>query len=153
MFKKKKDKKDKKDKTEKEDIDITNYPEKYLEINIIKKDKFRMIETIYEFIDKKKFKHDGNDYIIDSKCIFIIPTSKSFLQTSYYIEGNENPLDFSNKNIGIPCNALSLLWKYKLYKTLMELDEKNLNWILIILLIASMVMYGVGLYFNYNGGF
>lgn len=148
MFKKKQDKQEKP-----EIIDITDFPEKYLEINIIKKDKFRMVETIYEFIDSKGFKYDGKDYDIDSKCIFIIPSNKSFLQTSYYIEGNPLPLDFSNRNMGIPCNALSLLWKYKLYKHLMELEEKNINFILIIILLASIVMYGVGLYFHYNGGF
>lgn len=133
--------------------EIIDYPEKYLEINIIKKDKFRMVETIYEFISEKEFEYEGKKYIIDSKCIFIIPNKKGFLQTSYYIEGNENPLDFSNKNVGIPCNALSLLWKYKLYKTLMELDEKNINFILIILLLASMAMFGVSMYLQYNGGF
>ena len=133
-------------------VDITTYPEKYIEINIIKKDNFRMVETIYEFIEEKKFTHDKIDYIIDSKCIFIIPNNKSFLQTSYYIEGVKEPLHFNNDNVGIPCNALSLLWKYKLYKTLMELDEKNINFILIILLLASMIMYGIGMYFNYGGG-
>lgn len=152
MRKKKQEKTETKNETN-ETIDITDYPEKYLEINIIKKDKFRMVETIYEFIDNKEFEYDGKKYNIDSKCIFIIPSSKSFLQTSYYVEGNPSPLDFSNKNSGIPCNALSLLWKYKLYKTLMELEEKNINFILIVLLLASMVMYGVGLYFHYNGGF
>lgn len=146
-------KKSQKSETNKVNFDISEYPEKYLEINIVRKDKFRMVETIYEFIDNKTFDYKDKEYNIDSKCIFIIPNNKSFLQTSYYVEGNPNPLDFSNKNVGIPCNALSLLWKYKLYKTLMELDEKNINFILIILLLASMVMYGVGLYFHYNGGF
>lgn len=152
MFKKNQEK-TKETKETNEITDITDFPEKYLEINIIKKDKFRMVETIYEFIDKKGFEYDGKKYNIDSKCIFIIPNNKSFLQTSYYVEGNPSPLDFSNRNVGIPCNALSLLWKYKLYKHLMELEEKNINFILIILLLASMVLYGVGLYFHYNGGF
>ena len=139
-------------KSDKKIMDISNYPEKYLEINIIKKDNFRMVETIYEFIEEKKFTYDSNDYVIDSKCIFIIPNGKSFLQTSYYIEGVKKPLDFANKNEGIPCNALSLLWNYRLYKALMQLEEKNINFILIILLLASMVLYGVGLYLTYGGG-
>lgn len=126
-------------------------PEKYLEINIIKLDKFRMVDTFYKNIKDKEFKYDGKKYTVDSKCIFLTIFKKSFIPTSYYIEGCTTPLEFKNENKHIPCNALSLLWKYKLYKVLMQLEEKNINFILIVLLIASMIMYGVSLYFRYGG--
>lgn len=144
---------DEKTEDEKMKEDITKNPEKYLEINIIKVDKFRMVETIYKYVKDESFKYDEKDYNIDSKCIFLTPYKKSFIPTSFYIEGHKEPLEFVNENKHIPCNALSLLWKYKLYKVLMQLEEKNINFILIVLLIASMVMYGVGLYFKYGGGF
>lgn len=144
-----------KEKTEDEiqDENIAENPEKYLEINIIKKDKFRMVDTIYKYIKDETFKYGEpeKEYNIDSKCIFLTPYKKSFMPTSFYIEGHKKPLEFVNNNKNIPCNALSLLWKYKLYKVLMELEEKNINFILIVLLIASMVMYGVSLYFKYGG--
>ena len=94
---------------------------------------------------------ENGKYNIDSKAIFLVPCKKSFMPTSYYIEGCKKPLEFTNMNRGIPCNALSLLWKYKLYKVLMELEEKNLNFILIVILLASMIMYGVSMYFQYGG--
>ena len=153
MIKESKDKKVDKSDSKQKIIDISKYPEKYIEINIIKKDNFRMVDTIYKFINEKNFTYEDKEYAIDSKCIFIIPSRKSFLQSSYYIEGIGKPLDFVNKNVGIPCNALSLLWNYRLYKALMQLDEKNINFVLIILLLASMIMYGVGLYFHYGGSF
>lgn len=145
-------KKDDEDKTKNDEDDIYKNPEKHLEINIIKRDKFRMVETFYQFVSKEKtFKHDSVEYDIDSKAIFLVPCKKSFMPTSYYIEGCKKPLEFTNMNRGIPCNALSLLWKYKLYKVLMELEEKNLNFILIVILLASMIMYGVSMYFQYGG--
>lgn len=146
------DKENKENKENSVDGDKETNPEKYLEINIIKKDKFRMIETIYKFIKDTSFKYDGKNYDIDSKCIFLTPYKKSFMPTSFYIEGYRKPLQFVNENKHIPCNALTLLWKYKLYKVLMSLEEKNINFILIALLIASMVMYGISLYFKYGGG-
>lgn len=141
-----------KEKNQDEKINVLDYPEKYLEINIIHKDNFRLVETVYAFVKDKEFEHGGKKYNIDSKAIFIIPSKKSFVQTSYYIEGNPKPILFDEKNKGIPCNALSLLWNYKLYSILMDIDKKELNWILIILLIASLVAYAFGLYYHYTGG-
>jgi hypothetical protein len=144
-----------KDDESQEEVEVTiqeirEHPEKYLEVNIIKSN--RMIDTIFKYSNKDKIKieNDKTDYKIDSDCIFLVPKKGYFIPTIYYIEGHDKPLKFENKNRGITCNALSLLWNYLLYKPLLEIGKDNWNLIYIIMLIIALAFSGVALYLQFN---
>jgi len=55
---------------------------------------------------------------------------------------------FKQNNKGITGKALSLLYKNRLYETLLRTDTPNYNIFVILLLLAQMILFAVALYFT-----
>lgn len=130
--------------------DIKKNPEKYIEINMIGEN--RMVTNFFIYSHKNTFKHKNKTYKINPKYTYLIPTSKGyFIPSAFYKEGQQKPRKFNNKNKGIPCNALTLLWDIRLYKLLVKPEDKQLNFILIILSILILIFSGITAYFYFGG--
>ena len=130
--------------------DIQKHPEKYIEVNMIRKD--RLVDTFYIFSNKDKFIWGKKDYDVDPEFVYLIPTTKGyFIPSAFYREGSKKPRSFKNENKGIPCNALSLIYDLRLYVPLVNTENKNLNFFLIIISLAILVLYGITTYFNFGG--
>lgn len=127
---------------------IKENPENYMQVNIIKKNK--MIETFYKYINKKTFTYWSKDYDIDSKGIILLPRKGYFIPAIFFREGHKNPVIFDNKNKGIPSRAMTLLYDLRLYRALIKLEEKNINIILIILNIVTLILLSVVIYCMYQ---
>ena len=131
--------------------DLIEHPEKFLEINIIRENE--IIETHYVFVDKKTFKLDNKDYNIVHKKTLHSPRGNYIIPTLYYLENEKEPLDFKNRNIGIPSKVLSLLLDSRLYRMLVHPEEGNLNWVLIILTIINIGLVVSSLFLLHNNGY
>ena len=129
---------------------IEQHPDRYLEVNILKKN--RIIDTFYVYADKYKFKYNDVTYNVRSKAIILLPKHDYFIPAIYYKEGVTNPVSFENKNKGVPSRILTLLYDLRLYKMLIQLERKNINIILIVLCIISLVAFGMLTYALYNNG-
>lgn len=129
---------------------IDKNPENYIEINFIKK--IRIVDSFYIPSNLKKFKYGDTDYFIDEEIIYILPTKKGyFMPTCFYREGISEPVDFKQKNAGISGKALSLLYDPNLYQDMFSEEEGKYNLFIVLLLIASISSYLVGIYFLFNG--
>lgn len=122
-----------------------------IEINILQKNKFIHTEII-TLTSKKEFEIEEKKYDVKPECVYLIPCKNGFMPTSFYIEGNKEPLDLKDKNKGIPSRALHLLWNPILYQELVTPEEDKTNLIIIIMLLAGFVLHGIKLYLTYGGG-
>lgn len=125
-------------------------PDKYIEINIIKEN--RIIDTFHVYADEYKFKYKKLTYNVKSKSVILLPKHDYFIPCAYYREGIKNPISFENKNKGVPSRILTLLYDLRLYKMLIQLENKNINIILIALCIIELVAFGLLTYTLYNTG-
>lgn len=133
-----------------EQIDINKvieHPEKYIEINILKDN--RMFETFHIYADETTFKHKKYTYDIDSDFIYLFPKAKGFIPTIFYKNKNKTPISLKNFNKGIPSRALTLLWNVRLYTPLVLLEDKKLNWFIIIAVLIQCAVLTAGLYLTY----
>lgn len=130
--------------------DLRENPEKFLEINLIKENE--IIETHYVFVEKKKFKINNFEYEIIHKRTLHSPKGNYIIPTLYYLEDKPKPLDFKNRNIGIPAKVLSLLFDSRLYRMLVHPEEGNLNWVLIILTIIDIGLIVASIFFLQSNG-
>ena len=115
-----------------------------IEINILYHKK--IITTFILDASEKTFKFEETTYNININKAFFYPTDKDFLPALFYKKNSSDPLVFKNKNDGIPARALHLLWNHRLYKVLVSLDKDRTNLIIIILLLASIFLYGLRMY-------
>ena len=134
---------------------IKKNPHRYIEINIIRKD--RTIDNFFILGSKQSFKYDKKKYNIDSECIYIVPLKNgSIMPTCFFNEKNEKPKLFKKTNKGITGKALSLLYNEKLYVQLFYPDIGKYNFFIIVLSIGLFITYGIGVYLLYtwwqNGG-
>lgn len=131
--------------------DVKKYPENYIEINVINKN--RMVDNFYIKLTNKNFKYKTKTYSIDEKKIYLLPTKSGFFMlTSFYIEDDPNPKSFQKTNKGITSKALSLLYNERLYMDMFSPDETKYNFIIAIFLIVNSCLYIAGLYIQYRGG-
>lgn len=129
---------------------INKNPENYIEINFIKD--IRIVDSFYIHSNIKTFHYDSYKYSIIEERIYILPTKKGFfIPTCFFRERVESPVDYIQKNMGISGKALSLLYDVKLYVDLFSGEEGKYNLFIVLLLIASMSCYIIGLYFNLGG--
>lgn len=127
---------------------IKENPENYMQVNIIKKND--MIETFYKYLEKKTFTYWGKEYQLESEGIILLPRKGYFIPAIFFREGHKNPIIFVNKNKGIPSRAMTLLYDLRLYRALIKLEEKNINIILIILNIVTLILLSVVIYCMYQ---
>lgn len=129
-------------------------PEKYIEINMIRKD--RLVDNFFIFADKDSFIYEKDKkkviYKVDPEYVYLIPTTKGyFLPSAFYKQGKLKPRKFTYNNKGIPCNAFTLLYDLRLYKLIVQPEVKNLNFILIVFSLIILIMYGITTYFHLGG--
>lgn len=129
---------------QKEKRENNEYNFKEIEVNVLTKN--NIIHTEIIKIEKTEFTYDNFSYKIDSDRIYLYPTNKGYMQTLFYVKGNDKPISFKNKNEGIPPRALHLLWNHTLYKVLVALENDKTNLIVIILLIMVLVLNGIKAY-------
>ena len=126
---------------------------KKFEVSVLNKN--NMLETFDVEYDKKKkeFSHEGNKYSINAKYMFLNIAKNELKPCLFYIEGNKEPIKFSLKleKEKMPSRVLHLLWNHGLYRVLVQLDKDKTNLIVIALLIISIALFGIRIYFN--GGF
>ena len=127
---------------------VEAHPERYIEINIIKKS--RVVDTFFIFADKPHFTYNKKKYDIDEEGIYLLPKSRFFVPTSFYYEDIKKPIGFRQTNKGITGKAMTLLYKNRLYQQLLKTDDQNYNVFVIILLIAQMILFAVALWFLFN---
>lgn len=131
---------------------IKKNPENYLEINMVKKS--RVVDTFYLIVDQKSFKYKNVKYNINEDVVYLLPMKGYFVPTCYYKEGTPNPVGFKQKNKGITGKALTLLYKTRLYETLLKVEDSSLNIFVVFLTLILLILYGIGMYFLFfhNGG-
>jgi len=120
-----------------------------IEVNILSEDKILHSQTIDT--ENDTFILEKFEYHLDMKKVFLYPSKNGFFPVLFYKNKNKEPLEFKNKNKGIPSRALHLLWNHRLYKVLVELENDKTNLIIIILLIANIVAFGIRMYLLYKG--
>ena len=130
---------------------IAENPEKFIEINIVNQN--NIIETTYIYADKLKFKYDNNEYTVNHDKTLHNPRGNYVIPTLYYEYGKSEPIDFENKNRGIPSKVLTLLYDTRLYKILIQPDTGNLNWVLIIVGIIQIILMGIVVWGLHDKGF
>lgn len=132
---------------------IKKNPENHLEINIVRKS--RVVDVFCIPVDRKTFHYKEKPYNIREDGIYLMPTKTGlFMPSSYYREGKPEPAMFRNTNKGITGRALSLLYKEQLYRQILFAEDPKYNLFIVILLIATLIAFGVGSYFVFfhNGG-
>ena len=119
----------------------------YLEVNIISR--MKTVNCFNVSVDSNKFTYEKTTYLVKDKSIYLIPDKDGFKIVAFYKEGDIEPLVFKNNNNGIPPRALHLLWDNGLYDVLVTLEGDRTNLIVILVLIANAVIFGLGIYFKY----
>lgn len=129
--------------------DVEKHPEKYIEINLIKK--IRMVDNFYIPSNLKNFTYKDKNYDIIEESIYIFPTKKNFfMPSSFYYEDDPTPITFKQENEGITGKALSLLYKPSFYEGLHDPDENKYNLFIVICLIISISAFCIGSYLLFN---
>lgn len=129
---------------------VSKNPENYIEINVIKK--IRIVDSFYISSKLKHFKYKDMEYDIIEEKIYILPTKGNyFMPTSFYYEGDKDPISFKQTNKGITGKALSLLYNSKLYADLFSEDETKYNLFIVVFLMISITAYFIGLYYLLGG--
>jgi len=126
---------------------VQAHPERYIEVNIIKKS--RVVDTFFIYADKPYFKYKDKKYNIVETGIYLLPKKGFFVPTCFYYEDKDKPVSFKQKNKGITGKALTLLYKTRLYNTLLKTEDNSYNVFVILFLIIQMILFGVALYFMF----
>jgi len=145
----------------KTDKKIEKKPEKKQEQKIeldtnMRKIKVNMLdnqEIMSEFEIKhpcKSFEYNGKKYKVNDDKLYLKFIKKGYMPYLFYNINNPNPIDFKNRNKGIPSRALHLLWNTNMYKILFTPDQDRTNKLIIILLIANLVAFGIALFLKYR---
>jgi len=128
------------------DLDmIAENPEQFIEINMIQFN--RVVETFYIFANDNRFDYEDITYEVDQEEVYLLPQKGFFIPTSFYYEGIKKPIGFKQTNKGITGRAMTLLYRHTLYEPLLKVEEGNINIFIVILTLALLVLYGVGMYF------
>jgi len=149
---KKEHQKNKKIRDEKKKLlkEIKEHPELNIEVNILMKDGF--IETTSVFAKDKTFKHGKTTYKLDPKGLILEPTKDSFKPFYFFKEGDSKPWDFTNKNKRIPSRVLTLLYNLDTYRILIVYESKNINLILVIIGIITLIILVAYGWLNFGHG-
>jgi hypothetical protein len=148
MFGKNKKKDEKKGPSKK---DIKEHPELYIEVDIIK-ETTGMIESHIIYATERKFKLDGSTYNLKPYGLILEPMHDNFLPLYVFKEKNPLPIDFTNKNKRVPGRVLTLLYNLDTYRILIQMERKNLNLILVILGVVTIVILAIYGWLNYGHG-
>jgi hypothetical protein len=128
-------------------------PELDIRVDIIRKDS-EIIDHYKIYAKDRKFSVDGDKtvYKLKPKGMMLEPTKASFNPMYVYKEGDPEPYDFHNYNKRIPSRVINLLYNTDTYRTWLEMERKNLNLILVIIGVATLVVLGIYAWLNYGHG-
>jgi hypothetical protein len=126
-------------------------PELDVEINIIKKDT-GFIESHKLYAENRKVTIDNIIYNLKPDGMILEPTKDSFLPVYFFNEGVKEPYNFKNLNKRIPSRVINLLYNTDTYRTWLEMERKNINLILVIIGIATLIILAVYGWLNFAHG-
>lgn len=134
--------------------DIKEHPELNIQINLIRKDT-GFIEEHGVYATKNKFKIEsigGFEYELKPYGLVLEPTKDSFKPFYVFKEDEKHPMDFSNKNKRIPSRVLTLLYNLDTYRILIQYESKNINLILVIIGVITLVVLAIYGWLNFGHG-
>jgi hypothetical protein len=130
---------------------IKSHPELYVEVTIYDPDA-NMLSSEYIYAKEQKYKQGKTEYELDPVGMNLQPTSKGVMPSYLFIKDHKKPYDFTNKNQRIPSRIVKLLYNPDTYKILIQPDHKNLNLILVIIGVVTLIILGLYGWFNYGNG-
>jgi hypothetical protein len=133
------------------DEERLKHPELDIDVNIMEKNT-NIIRSMSVYAEGNKFKYDGTTYKLNPKRMILQPTKDSFRPFYMFKEGNPNPIDFENKNKRIPSRVLTLLYNLDTYRILIVYENKNLNLILVIIGVITLILLVVYGWLNFLHG-
>jgi hypothetical protein len=147
----------KKTKDEKEKELVAEEHEKHPELDaeiMILDPLSNIIQIDHVYAKDKTFKHDGEktEYKLKPKGLNLIPFKDTFVAHYLFKKGESEPYDFTNKNKRIPARVLTILYNLDAYRILICPERKNLNLILVIVGIVTLVVLGIYAWLNYGHG-
>lgn len=78
-----------------------------------------------EVIASKRFRVDEETYVIRPECIFLKNVDGILRSVSYYREGNPNPYNFKEENLGIKAVELDRIFAEDFYHIITNLQPEN----------------------------
>ena len=78
-----------------------------------------------EVTASKRFRVDEETYIIRPECIFLKNVDGVLRSVSYYREGNPNPYNFKDENLGIKPDELDRIFAEDFYHIVTNLQPEN----------------------------
>jgi len=130
---------------------IKDHPELYVEITIYNPTS-NILYSEYIYAKEHKYIKDKFTYDLDPIGMNLQPTNKGVMPSYLFVKGNKKPYDFTNKNQRIPSRIVKLLYNPDTYKILIQPDRKNLNLILVIIGVVTLIVLGVYAWLNYGHG-
>ncbi len=104
-----------------------------------------------EVIASKRFRLDEETYIIRPEAIFLKNVDGLLRSVSYYREGNPNPYNFEEENIGIKAEELDRIFAEDFYHIVTNIQPKNKMvylFILAIVNLALLIVFDIGVGMN-----
>ena len=130
---------------------MKEHPELYIKLKIIQENT-GMIQSHYIYAKERQFKHEGTTYKLKPYGLQLEPMHDNFLPFYMFKEKNENPIDFTNRNKKVPARVLTLLYNLDTYRILIQMERKNLNLILVIIGVATIIILAVYGWLNFGHG-
>lgn len=130
---------------------IKEHPELYVEINILNTES-NIVESEYIYATESKIKKNGFTYKLDPTGMNLQPTTKGFVPSYFFIMNKSKPYDFTNMNERVPSRIITLLYNLDTYRVLIQPERKNINLILVIIGILTLICLGIYAWINYGHG-
>jgi hypothetical protein len=95
-----------------------------------------------EVVATKRFKVDDDTYVIKPQCIFLKNIDGTLQSVSYYREGNPNPYDFKDENIGLKADELDRIFAEDFFHIItdLQLESKAIYLLLIVLINLGLII-------------
>ena len=129
---------------------VYTHPERFIEVNMVKRS--RVVDLFYLSAEHKTFKYMDVSYNVDETGVYLLPKGDFFLPTSFYSQGQKNPVGFKQSNKGITGKALTLLYKHGLYETLLTVDEQKYNLFIVIFNLMTLIFLAIVVFMLFSGG-
>jgi hypothetical protein len=94
-----------------------------------------------EVIASKRFRVDAETYLIRPECIFMKVIDGHLTSVSYYREGNPNPYDFKQENIGIKATELDRIFAEDFYHIVTDLQPEQRGFYIMALAFINLIIF------------
>jgi hypothetical protein len=109
-----------------------------------------------EVVASKRFRVDDETYIIRPECIFLKNIDGAIHSISVYREGNPNPYNFQEENLGIKSKELDRIFAEDFFHIVTSLQPENrMKFVLLIVAVnlSCSLAYAVGVILHAYGIF